>query len=86
MLCCAHFPLRKRTISKTALIHQSSTMASAIPMTPIHIHFASRKDRNVRHTTVANRDAHIVNFTSPAALRPEDSGPEKGYTNAENRL
>ena len=67
-------------------MHQSITMASAMPMTPIPIHLASRKDRKVRHITVQKRDAHIVNFTSPAARSPEESGIAKGCTSAENRL
>lgn len=33
-----HFPLRKRQISSAALIHQSITMARAIPMTPMPSH------------------------------------------------
>ena len=39
-----------------------------------------------RQTTVAKMEAHMVNFTSPAARRPEDSGPENGWTSAEKRL
>ena len=29
---------------------------------------------------------YMVNFTSPAARSPEESGPENGWTSAENRL
>ena len=65
-------------MSSAALIHQSIAIASAMPMTPIPSHCASRKDRIVRQTTVAKMDAHIVNFTSPAARRPEDNGLENG--------
>ena len=58
-------------------------MASVIPITPMPIHFASANERIVRHMTVANMEFHIVNFTSPAALKPPDSGPENGWTMAE---
>ncbi len=36
-----HFPLRKRYRSSAPLIHQSRTMASAMPITPMFIHNAS---------------------------------------------
>ena len=66
-----------------ALIHQSSTMARVIPITPMPIHLASANERMVRQMTVANMEFHMVNFTSPAALNPPDSGPENGWMKAE---
>ena len=56
-----HLPLLNRKISSAALIHQSSTMASAMPMTPIPSHLASRNEKKVRQITVLKIDAHIVN-------------------------
>ena len=55
-------------------------------MTPICSHNASTYDSIVRQTTVAKTEDHIVNFTSPAARRPEERGPENGWTKAENKL
>ena len=39
-----------------ALIHQSSTMARVIPITPMPIHLASANERMVRQMTVANME------------------------------
>jgi len=75
-------PRFQRQISRPALMHQSRPMASAMPITPIPIHRPNTKESSVRHTTVANRDDHMANFTSPAARRPEDNGIAKGYTKA----
>lgn len=85
-LNCFHLPLRQRMMSSAPLMHQSRPMARAMPTTPMFSHSPRMKERMVRQTTVAKMEDHMVNFTSPAARRPAESGLEKGCTRAAKAL
>ena len=47
-------------------------------MTPRSSQMPNTTDRDTRHTRVANREAYMVNFTSPAARSPLEKGPDTG--------
>ena len=70
----------------TPLASQSRHMAKATPMTPICSQMPKATENSTRQQMVERILTYMVNFTSPAARRPLESAPEKGYTMALNTL
>lgn len=65
---------------------QSKHIAKAMPITPKFKYIAKIMDKINLPNTVEAIDTIIVNFISPAALKPLLNGPENGKATVLNKL